>query len=204
MPSTEGFWPAFWTLNGDDGWPPEIDIVEYWGDRPTNAYGTYHWGENSEGLQSKGVKKENGFELSGDFHTYGLEWGPDHLAWYMDGVQYGRTFTNSTAIAQLEAQYIIINLAIGGGGREPNAETLWPNWFEVPDELRYQRKVSNHCVDPRAVDAFVELSANKSQALLEELDAWLSEHEVGADSEGRYLSLGIYFYESPRDEEEQS
>ena len=49
---------------------------------------------------------------------------------------------------------------------------------------------------------FQALSAEKSQALLEELDAWLSEHEITGDVAGRYVSLGIYFYTSDAGDEE--
>ncbi len=72
------------------------------------------------------------------------------------------------------------------------------------DELRFQRKVFNHRVDPQAVAEFRALSAEKAQALLEELDAWLSKHETPSDAEGRYVSLGIYFYEDESDSEKQS
>ncbi len=80
----------------------------------------------------------------------------------------------------------------------------------VSDEpaLRYQRKVSNPRVDPDALPAFRKLSAKKSQALLEALDTWLTAHEVDAadpDSPaGRYVSLGIYYYEKSRSEEDST
>jgi len=62
---------------------------------------------------------------------------------------------------------------------------------------RFQRKVSEHQLDVGAVPTFRALSAEKAQALLEELDRWLSEHRVqeGQNGEGRYVSMGIYLYE---------
>ena len=35
----------------------------------------------------------------------------------------------------------------------------------------------------------------KSRDLLEELDAWLSAREAEEEGDGRYVSLGVYFYE---------
>ncbi len=63
--------------------------------------------------------------------------------------------------------------------------------------LRYQRKVSNHALHASMLPAFQELSAARSQALLEELDDWLSQHEVTPEesSSACYVSLGIYFFE---------
>ena len=73
---------------------------------------------------------------------------------------------------------------------------------------RFQRKVSNHRIQADAVPEFQALSARKAQQLLEQFDAWLAAHEVGAgeqDSEqGHYVSLGIYYYESSKHEETPS
>lgn len=87
--------------------------------------------------------------------------------------------------------------------------TIDHNLVAPAEQLRFQRKVSNHLVRADAVAEFRDLSARKSQALLEELDAWLSAHEITDaahdESGARYVSLGIYFYErDPGDAEEQS
>ena len=63
-------------------------------------------------------------------------------------------------------------------------------------DKRYQRKVSTAVLDQRSVKQFKDLSKKQSQALLEELDAWISRHEVAQDDDNaRYVSLGIYYYE---------
>ncbi|MBL4711768.1 MAG: hypothetical protein JKX75_04615 [Gammaproteobacteria bacterium] len=62
---------------------------------------------------------------------------------------------------------------------------------------RYQRKVSTAVLDKDAIAEFKLLANKQSQVLLEELDAWLSQHEVNPDDENaRYVSLGIYYYEN--------
>jgi hypothetical protein len=101
-------------------------------------------------------------------------------------------------------------LAILGSDTAELIATIDHNLVATVDQRRFQRKVSNHRVHADAVAAFRALSAEKSQALLEELDAWLSEQETDGDAQddgaGRYVSLGIYFYERDRadDEEKQS
>ncbi len=83
--------------------------------------------------------------------------------------------------------------------------TIDHNLVSSEDALRYQRKVSNLRISVGALPAFQGLAAEKAQTLLEELDTWLSEHEADSkqDSEpGRYVSLGIYYYESSQDKED--
>lgn len=73
-----------------------------------------------------------------------------------------------------------------------------------PDGARvFQRKVSNPSVHREALQAFRELSHEKSQELLEEYDAWLAKHETDTESadDARYVSVGIYYFDSTIDEE---
>ncbi len=61
---------------------------------------------------------------------------------------------------------------------------------------RYQRKVSTAVLDNNATEEFKDFSTKQSQALLEKLDAWISQHEVNPDDDNaQYVSLGIYYYE---------
>jgi len=73
--------------------------------------------------------------------------------------------------------------------------TIDHNLTAIKDQRRFQRKVSNHHVRPDAVKSFKAMAARKSQLLLEDFDAWLSEHEVSDDDSGRYISVGIYYFE---------
>lgn len=75
--------------------------------------------------------------------------------------------------------------------------TIDHNLVAPPDELRFQRKVAYDKVNPAAVDRLRKLSYRKAQALLEQLDTQFAANELDEDSgeQGRYISLGIYFYE---------
>lgn len=83
--------------------------------------------------------------------------------------------------------------------------TIDHNLKSPPDSLLFQRKVSNTRLNPADVAGFRALSAQRAQAILEELDAWLSAHEVGPDETGQaaqYVSLGIYYSEGTDSQEE--
>ncbi len=75
--------------------------------------------------------------------------------------------------------------------------TISHNMNAQQDQLVFQRKVSNALVRPEAVDAFKQLSFRRSQALLEELDSFLSAHEVEPTDEASasYVALGIYYFD---------
>ena len=86
--------------------------------------------------------------------------------------------------------------------------TIDHNLVSDDSELRFQRKVSNKYVRVDAIPRFQALAAKRSQALLEKFDAWLAEYEIDPDDpdtdEGRYVSVGIYYYENSSENEEQS
>ena len=108
-----GAWPSFW-LNpgvqfpdgkfGPLGWPPEIDIFEFfnWKGRPTSRifesniqtngkpekfgnpkslFKSEKWAEN---YPNKGF--DTGVDCSKDFHVWGLDWRKDEPIWLFDGV----------------------------------------------------------------------------------------------------------------------
>lgn len=87
--------------------------------------------------------------------------------------------------------------------------TIDHNLTAAPVDLRFQRKVSTARVAVSALPEFRALSAQRAQQLLEELDAWLAQHEagmadVGDDEAAHYVSLGIYYFESDSDKENES
>ncbi len=74
--------------------------------------------------------------------------------------------------------------------------TIDHNLTAQESDKRYQRKVSTAVLNKDAVEEFKKLSNNQAQALLENLDAWISQNEVDPDDDNaQYVSLGIYYYE---------
>ncbi|MDH3526720.1 MAG: DUF6502 family protein [Gammaproteobacteria bacterium] len=81
--------------------------------------------------------------------------------------------------------------------------TIDHNLTAGPDDLLFQRKVAYDSIDPAAVAKLKKMSFKKAQALLEQLDRQFSRHELETESDdgGKYISLGIYYYERDSKEE---
>ena len=132
MPALPGSWPAFWML--ENGWPPELDINEY----PVFVNGTfsaYNYSENIHYTNSSGAAASDGNgvhyagrgDLTAAYHTYGMQWTPTSLGFYIDGVQQWST-TNTTEIANLLASgpmYIMMDNSGGGSWPGVPSDSQW-------------------------------------------------------------------------------
>ena len=81
-------------------------------------------------------------------------------------------------------------------------ETITHNIEHGATDARYQRKVMHVGIPIEALPAFREMSAKQSQALLEGLDAWLTEHDIEhlPDSglppgDTARVGVGIHYFE---------
>ncbi len=136
LPAQRGAWPAFWLLGDDPSkggadqaheWGPEIDIFEFFGHRPTkhsagiivrdNEPQTFHFGYN-----------EVGFDLTKEFHTWGMEWNAENIVLTFDGKIWARSATTPSLRRPM---YLLINLAVGGkwySEEMTNAKTPFKPW----------------------------------------------------------------------------
>jgi beta-glucanase (GH16 family) len=129
IPAGQGLWPAFWMHLNDDDQSGEIDIFEFLGHEPNIIHMAYHFPE----LQQFWF---NGPDYSQDYHTYAVDWQPDHIIWYIDGVERAR----ATNAIPNEPMYIIVNLAVGGlWPRNPDQSTRFPAYYDVDYIRVYQR-----------------------------------------------------------------
>lgn len=122
LPHGKGLWSAFWLMPDPNGWPPEIDILENLGNDNT-VYMTLHY----SGGQRQGYTST---DCSTGFHTYGVDWRADHIAWYIDGVEKYRV----TDKARIPSQnmFILANLAIGGNWPgNPDSSTPFPSEMKI-------------------------------------------------------------------------
>lgn len=148
LPAFLGAWPAFWMLQ--DGWPPELDVMEaryrsasdgnggYLGYGDMYSYvGTYHWGADYTQEKSAGTGFQYpGGNLTDAFHNYGTLWAPDHVTFYFDGRDMGSVWSSAANIAQMRNEYLLLNLGVGGWpGDPPSWEGMGPafrtDWVRV-------------------------------------------------------------------------
>ncbi|MCU1267820.1 MAG: Hydrolase [Acidobacteria bacterium] len=150
IPYGQGIWPAFWML-GDNidsaGWPTcgEIDIMENIGREPAIVHGTIHGPGYSGGsgiTASYSLSAPQRF--ADDYHTYAVEWEPNVIRFYVDGLLY-RTRTPADLPAGRQwvfnhPFFIILNVAVGGGfPGNPDATTTFPQLMKVDYVRVYQR-----------------------------------------------------------------
>jgi hypothetical protein len=81
-------------------------------------------------------------------------------------------------------------------------ETITHNIEHGATDARYQRKVMHVGIPLDALPAFREMSARQSQALLEGLDAWLTEHDIEhlpetglPPGDTTRVGVGIHYFE---------
>jgi beta-glucanase (GH16 family) len=146
VPAGAGLWPAFWSLGtniGDVGWPQtgEIDIMEFVGRVPNEIFGTIH-GPGYSGGASFGGTHDFGAPVSDNFHTFSIEWQPDRIDWYVDGILYHSATPANVAPNQWVFNhpfFLIMNLAVGGnfgGPVDPNV--VFPRTYLVDYVRVYQ------------------------------------------------------------------
>jgi beta-glucanase (GH16 family) len=134
VPQGRGLWPAVWLAPHDESWPPEIDILEVQGNRTTANEMSNHYRKSSGPTQTD--HEWMGPDFSKGFHTFGLEWSPKQLTWYIDGLERFRT---NVAIPS-KPMYVIANLAVGGNWvGPPNAKTTFPSYLQIAYIRIYQR-----------------------------------------------------------------
>ena len=81
-------YPSFWTFKGDGvinaSNAGEIDIAEMLGEKGSDVIHTniHHYYPNA-GLYAKDIKPY-AYQWT-DWHTYGVEWSPTRITWYLDG-----------------------------------------------------------------------------------------------------------------------
>lgn len=146
VPSGAGLWPAFWSLGTDIdrvGWPQtgEIDIMENVGRLPNEIFGTIH-GPGYSGGSSFGNIYDFGYPVADDFHTFAVEWQPDEIRWYVDGIQYHRATPADVAPNQWVYNhpfFLLLNVAVGGNfGGPVSPETVFPQSMLVDYVRLYQ------------------------------------------------------------------
>ena len=152
-----GLWPAFWSLGTDityNPWPGagEIDIMEYVSRLPNEIFGTVH-GPGYAGGGSIGDIWDFGMPVwqaplagTDDFsnegyHTFTIDWEPNLITWYIDGVQYHQVTPADLPGPWVfdKPYFLLLNFAIGGNfGGSVSPDNVYPQEYLVDYVRVYQ------------------------------------------------------------------
>lgn len=81
----------------------------------------------------------DGFGYTNAMHSYGVEWTPDELIFYIDGVESARTA--GAPFRDAPPMYLIANLAVGGEwAGTPDGATNFPAVMRISHIHAYQAK----------------------------------------------------------------
>ncbi len=124
VPGLPGFWPAFWMV--PENMNPscaagvscdtEIDVMEVLGVAPRVLHATIHTSDvTSASYPSLGnaLTTPAAESLAQGMHRYGVDWEPNFITFYFDGVAF---YSVATPQDMHQPMYIISNLAIGTAG----------------------------------------------------------------------------------------
>jgi hypothetical protein len=141
----DGLWPAFWSLGTDityNPWPGagEIDFMEYVSRIPNEIFGTIH-GPGYNGGNSFGGIWDFGERVDLEYHTFTVEWQPNLITWYVDGIQYHQAEPDDVPGPWVFEKpfFLLLNFAIGGNfGGAIDPENSYPQEYLVDYVRVYQ------------------------------------------------------------------
>jgi hypothetical protein len=130
VPEGQGLWPAFWLLNENEQWPPELDVMEVIGSETNWLTQTVHT-DTGTAISGNSWSIDN---LSAGYHSYGMDWTANQITFYLDGRQ---TFSIATPWDLNSPMYMVLNLAVGGNW--PGAPDATTNWANAKYNIDYVR-----------------------------------------------------------------
>jgi beta-glucanase (GH16 family) len=130
LPTGQGSWPAFWMQHASPY--GELDVIETIGRMPKTVQGWAH-----DAVKRRGGGKVNlSRALSAGYHTYGVDWTPSRVVWWVDGKPYAQ-MKHYKGWAFSRPFYLILSLQVGGTWPgSPTAKTVFPqrmyvDWIRV-------------------------------------------------------------------------
>lgn len=121
VPHGRGMWPAFW-INPQVGWPPEIDVMEIVNNGRDTTRNSFHGISKSKVNVTVETKLDQynsyhpTFDFADDFHTFAVEWTPDTVSHFVDGVLVAkrRFYWKHDDGSDGGPAHVLVNLAVGG------------------------------------------------------------------------------------------
>ena len=121
LPAGQGLWPAFWLLD-PDGWPPEIDILEFVSLDANNVptVNQYHINTIQTGGAGTGgfVTPPGPVDLTAGYHKYAANVTPTGVIFYFDDQEIAQQPLPEQITATTKL-YMVANLCVGGPGSWP-------------------------------------------------------------------------------------
>ena len=169
LPVGAGLWPAFWMLGSNVktvGWPQcgEQDIMEWvqsYGPGATSSTTHGPGYSGGSGITAQSSLPQGG-RVDDGYHIYGVTWSPNRIEYYRDTP--GNVFLTLTP-ASLPAGaawvydhpfYILLNLAIGGGGFPGTTDSTTPPRAQMlVDYVRVYQQTGRINAGGPAVGAFL-------------------------------------------------
>ena len=188
----DGLWPAFWSLGTDityNPWPGagEIDVMEYVSRLPNEIFGTIHGPGYNGGGSFSGIY-DFGQPVYDGYHTFTVEWEPNLITWYVDGIQYHQATPADVPGPWVfdKPFFLLLNFAIGGNfGGTPDPANTYPQEYAIDYVRVYQgpdtaERFETTFID--SVDGWQEISIPVADFVRS------ADQPVGAPNDGLNLS----------------
>lgn len=166
--SAQGAWPAIWLMPvpaNSKGWlaSGEIDIMEHI-NYESRVHQTLHL-YNDAGTADAAPTRVTGISDVNGWHTYGVEWNPDSIAFYIDGVRTASFSADNYAnwpFADENCEfYLLIDQQLGGNWTgAPNAEALRADSADL--DIDYVRVYSTKGKDSAAAPGAASWDAEQA------------------------------------------
>lgn len=129
LPAGQGLWSAGWArLPGGYTAATEIDGFEMLGNAPTVIDQNVHFGTIGS-PQQLGPNSATGADSSAAYQTYGWDWDPTHITFYINRVQ---TVQYATPVGFNVPMCLIVDFAVGGTfPGNPDGTTVFPAFLDI-------------------------------------------------------------------------
>lgn len=120
VPEGNGLFPAFWMrpyfpVHGSGGDPFEIDVFEFHGDQPYVAEMGLRVGAGSDKVYcTRPPGEPERRKVAGGYHTYGVDWQPGGIAFYLDGALKRRCTASDITIPSTRS-FLILQWQLDSG-----------------------------------------------------------------------------------------
>ncbi|MFC5647246.1 glycoside hydrolase family 16 protein, partial [Kitasatospora cinereorecta] len=113
-----GMFPAFWLIPADSrATPPELDIAEFI--HSNQAVDLHmHW-RSAAGEDVHDGTRYGPADFAGGYHVFAMDWEPDAVTWYVDGVE--RYRMDDPSLVPDVPMELVLDLAVGFQAAPPDS-----------------------------------------------------------------------------------